>query len=461
MFDNAADVDQLAAWCPVTGAVRVLITSRNRAFHQRYAPIEVDTFTAEQAARFLAERTGLDDLDQATALAAELDYLPLALAQAAALIARRHLIYPAYRRLLADFPLSDYLPSQRGDIYPVGTAQAIMLSVVQAEATLPGGADLLRTLAVLSPAGVPRILLPGHVDLTAQASSADVTAAAEAQELLAGLADTSLISFSEDGSAVLMHRLVQRVLRERVIRDGDLPAAIDQAIDLLVALDNVIPNGAQTWAARAAVEILLEQTDALRTLTTGDDIPDRLLALRAWCGHYLMDLADLRRAVPLLRQTLSDRERILGTDHPNTLTSRNNLASAYQAAGDLTQAIPLYQQTLTDRERILGTDHPDTLSSRNNLATAYQAAGDPSRAIALHQQNLTDRERILGTDHPDTLSSRNNLAYVYGSAGDLTRAISIYQQTLADCERVLSEDHPITKAVRGNLDVLTRSHERK
>ena len=66
---------------------------------------------------------------------------------------------------------------------------------------------------------------------------------------------------------------------------------------------------------------------------------------------------------------------MLGPDHPDTLTSRNNLATAYQAAGRAAEAIPLHEQTLADRERVLGPDHPDTLASRNNLANAYQEAG--------------------------------------------------------------------------------------
>ena len=61
---------------------------------------------------------------------------------------------------------------------------------------------------------------------------------------------------------------------------------------------------------------------------------------------------------------------MLGADHPDTLTSRHNLAAAYEAAGRLGEAIPLFEQTLADRERVLGPDHPDTLASRNNLAGA-------------------------------------------------------------------------------------------
>jgi hypothetical protein len=40
-------------------------------------------------------------------------------------------------------------------------------------------------------------------------------------------------------------------------------------------------------------------------------------------------------------------------DHRDTLSSRNNLAGAYQSAGDLGRAIPLYEQTLADRQRVL------------------------------------------------------------------------------------------------------------
>jgi hypothetical protein len=57
-------------------------------------------------------------------------------------------------------------------------------------------------------------------------------------------------------------------------------------------------------------------------------------------------------------RTLADRERVLGATHPNTLTSRNNLAAVYDDAGRLDEAIPLYERTLTDSERVLGDTHP-------------------------------------------------------------------------------------------------------
>ena len=67
---------------------------------------------------------------------------------------------------------------------------------------------------------------------------------------------------------------------------------------------------------------------------------------------------------------LSDYQRILGDDHPQTLTARSNLASAYQLVGDLARAIPLHEHVLSDYQRILGDDHPDTQMVRQVLAAA-------------------------------------------------------------------------------------------
>ncbi|MCG5437695.1 tetratricopeptide repeat protein, partial [Micromonospora foliorum] len=80
--------------------------------------------------------------------------------------------------------------------------------------------------------------------------------------------------------------------------------------------------------------------------------------------------------LPLYEATLAAYERVLGDEHPDTLTSRNNLAYAHKAAGRLSEAIPLYEATLAVRERVLGDEHPKTLTSRNNLAAAYRIRDD-------------------------------------------------------------------------------------
>ena len=54
----------------------------------------MDVFSQEEALSFLAQRTGQANGDGAAELVRELGYLPLALAQAAAVIAVQRLEYP-------------------------------------------------------------------------------------------------------------------------------------------------------------------------------------------------------------------------------------------------------------------------------------------------------------------------------------------------------------------------------
>ena len=135
----------------------------------------------------------------------------------------------------------------------------------------------------------------------------------------------------------------------------------------------------------------------------------------------------LTEAITLNVQLLTDSIRILGPDHPDTLTILNNLAGAYESAGRLDEAITLYEQVLPNRTRILGEDHPDTLTSRNNLAGAYESAGRLDEAITLYEQVLTARTRVLGKDHPATLATLNALASAYKDAGFLNKATALLE----------------------------------
>lgn len=56
----------------------------------------------------------------------------------------------------------------------------------------------------------------------------------------------------------------------------------------------------------------------------------------------------------------------------------------------------LLERNLADRGRLLGTDHPDTLSTRGNLAIAYRDAGRTAEATALSIRHHDADDRIGG-----------------------------------------------------------------
>lgn len=133
----------------------------------------------------------------------------------------------------------------------------------------------------------------------------------------------------------------------------------------------------------------------------------------------------------------------LGTDHPDTLNSRNNLALAYHQAGRFPEAIALLERTLEHREVELGSDHPLVLKTHNNLAATYRDAGRLPEAIALYERTLKAREARLGPEHPDTLKSRNNLALAYEDAGRLLEAITLHEATMKTRTAKLGPTTPI------------------
>ena len=195
---------------------------------------------------------------------------------------------------------------------------------------------------------------------------------------------------------------------------------------------------------------LYEQVLAEYERVLGADHPDTLTVRNNLAGAYY-SVGRFGEAIELFERVLAERERVLGSDHPDTLTTRNNLAGAYYFAGRFGEAIELLGRVLAERERVLGPDHPDTLTTRNNLAVAYHSAGRFDEAIELYERVLAEQERVLGPDHPDTLTVRNNLAFAYHSAGRFGEAIELFERVLADQERVLGPDHPGTLTTRNSL----------
>jgi tetratricopeptide (TPR) repeat protein len=148
-------------------------------------------------------------------------------------------------------------------------------------------------------------------------------------------------------------------------------------------------------------------------------------------------------AIPLLERTLKAFEAKLGDDHPDTLTTRNNLAGAYCRGGKLDLAIPLFERTLKAREAKLGVDHPDTLGARNNLAFCYEDAGKLELAISLFESNLNATEVKLGQDHPNTFEFRNNLAHAYRAANKMEMALTLYEKLVFQARAKLGQADPL------------------
>ncbi|WP_283112136.1 tetratricopeptide repeat protein [Streptomyces halobius] len=446
VLDNVNDPADITGLLARARSGRFLITSRlATAWTNATTVLRLDILDPDESLDLFTCITTAQhperDLDGAAELCKELGHLPLAIEQAAAYLAQNPLTTPrAYLHLLVEHPAAMYRHGAATTPAERTIARIWNITLDRITELQPQAADLLRTLAWYAPENVPTTLTGPADPPTRNAALGLLTA-------------YNMITPDLATGTLAVHRLVQALARTPDPDDPHRPPTlIHQAREQATAnLHTALPTTWDTPATWPTWRTLLPHIDALTDHTTHDTDTPTTADILNRTGAFLDSQGQPARAVTHLHRALTDRVRVLGEDHPDTLASRNNLAGAYRAAGDLGRAIELYEQTLTDRVRVLGEDHPDTLASRNNLACAYESAGDLGRAIELYEQTLTDRVRVLGEDHPDTLISRNNLAYAYESAGDLGRAIPLYEQTLTDSVRVLGEDHPSTLIFRNNL----------
>ena len=432
VFDNVENLDDLKGFTPKGSGVRVIITTTRRLDWDSlgWSPMAVGVFDREQSIALLCQRTGDAHRDAADQIAEALGDLPVAVTQAAATAKWGHYSLSEYFIRLSTHSLESSISRLEGDDYPDAVGVALFMAYEQAldhiNSKYPWqeriAISLLDTLSLLAASGVPT-----HWLLKLNKDSDTV------RDTLSFLKRSSIIQESTDGNKTIVHRLQGQVYRETYLSNQEkFNEARAHATTLLNEID--IDRLENYERQRQETRNLVEQIGT--TTSQGHSHPlfsdPTFVSILAMTLHHATDLGMPQLALTLT-ESVTQAGKALDPDHPSTLASRNNLASAYRAAGRLDEAIALHEQNLEDSTHILGPHHPDTLASRNNLAGAYQDAGRLDEAIALHEQNLEDRTHILGPHHPNTLTTRNNLAGAYRAAGRFDDADSLFK-TPSDSE---------------------------
>jgi tetratricopeptide (TPR) repeat protein len=477
VLDNVPEPRALAS-LPSSGHGRVLVTSRHRGGYDTFGQeLAVDVFNPNTARRYLLARSGRtgQETGDADAVAAALGYLPLALSHAGAqCVAGAGVSFREYLELLEGLPSQTMFDSNPEIFYQHTIAVTWNASINTAEQQAPLAGRALQMTAFLAPEAIPRPFF-SVLDNNSAAGRKGVA------DALAALHRYSLATVT--GNQVSVHRLLQKVIRDRLNRHEQADAATHAltAIQRAIPEDPRLPTMWPQWQALLPHVLAVASNEnvgpleAARLADTIDPMCSFLLAAgfprqaqdlatRAFdiCTTYLGtdQLKTLNAQANLAvsywmsglhaeaaaagEQVVTGFERRLGADHAQTRSARSNLATVYLSLGRTSEAVATFELVVADRERILGPDHPDTLRARSNLGASYQLAGRTSEAIAIKEQVAADRERILGPDHPDTLKARGNLALSYQSAGRTSEAIAIRRQVAAGREQVLGLDHPDT-----------------
>ena len=461
IFDNADDIDMwinrdgakdaspgLIDCLPQSNQGSLVFTTRSRKVAVKLTQqnvIEVSEMDEDLARQLLRKSLINQDLVQnhqdTVNLLKQLTFLPLALVQAAAYINENGITLSDYLSLLDDQEQNviDLLSTDfevegryRDSKNPI--VMTWLISFKQIRQRDPLAYDYLAFLSCVSPRDIPQSLLP-----PAQSQKKEMDA-------IGTLSAYSFVTRRSATNSLDIHRLVHLATRNWLRREESLAKWTAQAV---TRLGEVFPDN--DHENRSVWRLYLPHAQYVLESSFNEDGVEEKSVLLWKFGMCLYSDGRYNEAETPILQVMETRRRVLGPEHPDTLTSMANLASTYWNQGRWMEAEELEVQVMETRRRVLGPEHPDTLTSMANLASTYWNQGRWTEAEELGVQVMETRRRVLGPEHPSTLTSMANLASTYWNQGRWKEAEELGVQVMETRKRVLGAEHPDTLTSMANL----------
>ncbi len=227
-----------------------------------------------------------------------------------------------------------------------------------------------------------------------------------------------------------------------------------QSIDLLATL-----YSAQTRSQEAAK--LVKEVLDIRMVTPGKEHPDTVGSMNTLAVLYT-DLGMIDESEKLFQSAIEIQDRVTSPEHPLALELRANMGwMEYQAAMQSRQSDPtnytrrlqlartLDEATLKARTRILGEEHPETMTSVNNLATVLSELELYDQADLLQNRDIEVSARLLGEEHPDTITSIANHGNSLRKRQRFDEAITYLDRALKGARKSMPADSQGTAFILG------------
>jgi len=450
--DDAHDRLTLADLLPQSQNGSLLITSRNMDVATKLTGgykdiIQIQPMSPDEGLALLRHKL-IRPLDgQESELVAALEYMPLAIIQAAAYINKRwpRITVTGYTQALRtnDNSRVKLLNQAATDLRRDEEASNSILATWQISfdnlrEERQSAADLLSFMSFFNPQGIPDFLLRNYLEHESDGGKEDIEDRFEDDLHL--LRSYSLLGTNPEGDVFEMHRLVQFATRVWL---RSFSGEDRWRKRFLMTLSKEFPNDDfENWSK---CRLLLPHVEPL----LGEE-PMDINEAKCWAqvlhnaASYTCTQGLYAQAERMAQYSTSARIRILGVENVDTLASIHNLAGVFLAQGKYTQAEQLQRRALEGREKVLGEDHPDTLESVGQLAHVLLCRGKYTDTEQLQRRALEDRRRVLGEEHSDTLESINQLAVVLGYLGKYAEAEQLNRRALEGREKALGEEHPAT-----------------
>jgi tetratricopeptide (TPR) repeat protein len=162
-----------------------------------------------------------------------------------------------------------------------------------------------------------------------------------------------------------------------------------------------------------------------------------------------------QEALDLQQQALRIRTELLGPDHPETIMSYLNVASAIaEADGNpprTKEAEALIRRALEAQRRTFGPDSPESATALHNLALNLMEQGRMAEAEQLLVASIAALERARGTSHPSLSSAQLNLGTLFERTGWYAEAEARYRDALGGRLRAFDRASVPVASVMGRL----------
>jgi tetratricopeptide (TPR) repeat protein len=362
IFDNATDSKSVRDYIPQGSAGHILVTSRNANWRGLMKSLTVQKMKADDAIAFLLKRTGQTDETSARELAKELDYLPLALEQAAAFIDASSCTISHYVTL---FRTRQQEMLKRGEVstdYPATVSTTWEMAFQQVEQKSPAAAALMKLCAFFAPDDISLEMITAgakYLPEPLQTAATDTLALDEAVE---ALLTYSLVERKNE--SLFLHRLVQAVTRHRMSEE-EFKSWAEAAISVVNKTFPSDSDDVRTWPI--VLPLLPHATMVSEYAEIIKSVSGYASRLLNQMGLYFRVRADYIQAKSFHQRGLAIGEENLGKNHPSVAIPLNNLGLVLQDLGDLESAKAHYERALEIFREFLGDEHPSTKTVRSNL----------------------------------------------------------------------------------------------
>lgn len=297
-----------------------------------------------------------------------------------------------------------------------------------------------------------------------------------AQELAEVIAGSRALS-SADAPALAAS---SALLRAEVLCSNNDYAAAEPAAKLALELSPQLPNpgegrlfATQFLAQAVRRQGRIGEADALfapvweerKNLVTAARLehgPDHVLT---YC-----ELVDLTRAlasqskhaesIPLLKEMVASRQKVLGGENTSTLWILGELGAAQLQSGQHAEAETLFRKLHEVQLRKLGPTNTSTLATEGQLAGSLFYGGRHQEALPVFSALRDKRRQTLGTSHPHTLWAQKGAGDCLYALGRHAEAETQFQETYDLRRETLGIADPNTLDVFSSL-CITLSVQKK